>query len=193
MRAGQAWLALLCLLAGVMPSSVIDIINTVPRQLFGAGLPQATAHGWLWLTPVSSATASYSAPLVVLLLTVIGALAAWGLHRGAVRRVRRCDPWDCGFAPPTPRMQYTATAFAQPIRRVFGLLFHIEESVAPREDGAVRHQLAIADRAWGLFYLPVARLVESAARRVVQLQSGNVRTYLGWTLATLLVLLWIIS
>lgn len=193
MRAGQAWLALLCLLAGVMPSSVIDIINTVPRQLFGAGLPQATAHGWLWLTPVSSATASYSAPLVVLLLIVIGALAVWGLHRGAVRRVRRCDPWDCGFAPPTSRMQYTATAFAQPIRRVFGLLFHIEESVAPREDGAVRHQLAIADRAWGLFYLPVARLVESAARRVVQLQSGNVRTYLGWTLATLLVLLWIIS
>lgn len=193
MRAGQAWLAGLCLLAGVLPSPVIDVINSIPRQLFGAGLPQATAHGWLWLTPVSPATASYSAPLVVLLLVVIGGLAVWGLHSGAVRRVRRCDPWDCGFAPPTPRMQYTATAFAQPIRRVFGLLFHIEESVTPREDGAPRHQLTVGDRAWGLFYLPVARAVESAARRVVQLQSGNVRTYLGWTLATLLVLLWIIS
>jgi hypothetical protein len=37
------------------------------------------------------------------------------------------------------------------------------------------------------------RAVESASRRVVRLQSGNVRVYLGWTLATLVVLLWIIS
>ncbi len=51
-------------------------------------------------------------------------------RRGAPRcaAVRPCDAWDCGFAPPNPRMQYTATAFAQPIRRVFGLLFRIEEA-----------------------------------------------------------------
>jgi hypothetical protein len=36
-------------------------------------------------------------------------------------------------------------------------------------------------------------VVETAARRVVRLQSGNIRVYLGWTLSTLLVLLWIIS
>jgi hypothetical protein len=115
------------------------------------------------------------------------------LHRGAVRRVRHCDAWDCGFAPPTTRMQYTATAFAQPIRRVFGLLFHIEESVGRREDGAPRYHLSVGDRAWDLLYVPVMLAVDSAARRVVRLQSGNVRVYLGWTLATLLVLLWIIS
>jgi hydrogenase-4 component B len=186
-------LALLCLLLGVLPTGVIQFIDAIPRQLFGGALPQATAHGWLWLTPVSSATASYSAPLVVVLLAAIALLAVWGLRRSAVRRVRRCDAWDCGFAPPTPRMQYTATAFAQPARRVFGLLFRVDESVAPREDGALRYGLRVSDRTWRLFYVPVARLVEAAARRVVRLQSGNVRVYLGWTLATLLVLLWIIS
>jgi hydrogenase-4 component B len=36
-------------------------------------------------------------------------------------------------------------------------------------------------------------VVETAARRVARLQSGNIRVYLGWTLSTLLVLLWIIS
>jgi hypothetical protein len=131
--------------------------------------------------------------MVVVLLALLAALALWSLRRGAVRRVRRCDPWDCGFVPPTPRMQYTATAFAQPIRRVFGLLFNIEESVGRREDGTLRYQINIGDRAWGLFYAPVMRAVESASRRVVRLQSGNVRVYLGWTLATLVVLLWIIS
>jgi hydrogenase-4 component B len=193
MRAGQGLLAAMCLLLGIVPTSVIDLIDVVPQQILGAGLPQATDQGWLWLTPVSSGTASYSAPLLVVLLCLGAAAAAWTLRRGAVRRVRRCDAWDCGFAPPTARMQYTATAFAQPIRRVFGLLFHIEESVDRREGGEARHHLNVRDRAWGLLYLPVARAVESAARRVVRLQSGNIRVYLGWTLSTLLVLLWIIS
>jgi hydrogenase-4 component B len=190
MRAGQGLLALLCLLLGILPTWVIGVINAVPLQLFGGGLPRAAAHGWLWLTPVSSDTASYSAPLVVLLLVAIGTLAVWVLRRGTVRR---CDPWDCGFAPPTARMQYSATAFAQPIRRVFSLLFKVEESVTAREDGKPRYQLSVGDRAWGLLYLPAARAVEASARKVVRLQSGNVRLYLGWTLATLVVLLWIIS
>ena len=57
----------------------------------------------------------------------------------------------------------------------------------------MRYHLAVRDRAWGLFYVPVAQAVEAAARRVARLQSGNIRVYLGWTLSTLLVLLWIIS
>jgi hydrogenase-4 component B len=193
MRAGQGLLAVLCLVLGVFPTWTIEAINSVPRNVLGAGLPQATAHGWLWLTPVAPATASYSAPLVVVLLATLAALALWGVRRGAVRRVRRCDAWDCGFAPPTARMQYTATAFSQPIRRVFGLLFHVEEATVRREDGVSHYELRVGDRTWGLCYLPVAGLVEAAARRVVRLQSGNVRIYLGWTLATLVVLLWIIS
>ena len=193
MRAGQGLLAVFCLLLGVLPTPVISLLRAVPEQILGAGLPQASAHGWLWLNPLAAETASYSAPLVVVLLVVLAALTAWAWRRGAVHRVRRSDPWDCGFAPPTPRMQYTASAFAQPIRRVFGLLFHIEEGVHRREDGASTYRLNVVDRAWGLFYLPVTRVVESSARRVVRLQAGNVRIYLGWTLGTLLVVLWILS
>jgi hypothetical protein len=198
MLAGQGLLAVLCLALGVLPTWVIGLIDAVPRQVLGDGLPQAGAYGWLWLTPVSPQTASYSGPLVVLMLAGIGLTAFWGLNHlwakgAAVRWVHRGDAWDCGFAPPSPRMQYTATSFAQPIRRVFGLLFQIEESVTIQEDGSTRHRLRIRDRFWGLLYLPIARAVESSARRVVRLQSGNVRVYLGWTLATLVGLLWIIT
>lgn len=192
MRLGQGLLAALCLLLGVLPTMFIDLINVVPQQLLGQGLTQATAKGWLWLTPVSSATASYGAPMVAIVLCIALGLGLWLLGRG-IRRVRRCDPWDCGFAVPTYNMQYTATAFTQPIRRVFGLLFHIDEDVERQEDGSLRHRLHVSDRAWGIFYQPVARVVEMAARRVVQLQSGNVRIYLGWSFITLLILLWIIE
>ncbi len=193
MRAGQGVLAVLCIVLGVFPTTVVALLENVPRQLLGTGLPEATVHGWLWLTPVAEGAASYSAPLVVLTLAVLGALTVWVWRRGAVRRVRRGDPWDCGFASPDARMQYTATAFAQPIRRVFGLLFHIDEGVEVQDGGRRRYRLHLEDRAWGLFYLPVLAAVEAAARRVVGLQSGNVRVYLGTTLLTLLVLLWIVS
>lgn len=193
MRVGQGVLAVLCVLLGLLPTGVLALLDAVPRQLIGAGLPIPSGQDWLWLAPLSAASASYSAPLVAVLLALGLGLVGWGLGLGAVRRVRRCDPWDCGLAPPTPRMQYTATAFAQPVRRVFALLFRIEETQIPREDGVIRHQLKLGDRSWEALYLPVARLVDSAARRVVRLQSGNVRVYLGWTLVTLLVLLWIVS
>jgi hydrogenase-4 component B len=191
MRSAQGILAVCCLLFGILPTSVIQLMNTIPEQLLGQGLVQATSQGWLWLTPISADTASYGAPIVL-----IGLLAAWWLsslllRRGSVREVRRCDAWDCGFSPPNARMQYTATAFAQPIRRVFGLLFHIDERIE-REAG-IRHRLRVTDRAWGLFYEPIAKTVQAAARRVALIQSGNVRVYLGWSLGTLLVLLWLIS
>jgi hydrogenase-4 component B len=192
MRAGQGLLAALCLVLGVFPTWSIGIIDAVPRQLLGAGLPQAAAHGWLWLTPISPQTASYGAPLVTVALAVALALGFWLFGRG-IRRARRCDAWDCGFAPPTPSMQYTATAFAQPIRRVFAMLFRIEESVTLQDDGKLRHVVQVTDRTWNLFYLPIARVIEVAARHITRLQSGHVRTYLGWSLATLLVLLWIIA
>lgn len=195
MRAGQAILAVLCLVLGLMPSAVIGALNAIPGQLLGYALsPEAYSHWWsLDLAVATRTSASYSAPLVAVLLALIVAAAIWALHRGSVRRVRRCDAWDCGFAPPNSRMQYTATAFAQPIRRVFSPLFLVDEGVAPRADGSQRYQLTIGDRSWGLVYLPVVRWVEAASRRLVRLHSGNVRIYLGWTLATLLVLLWIIS
>ena len=161
-------------------------------KLLGYNLSNATAHGWMWLTPISAQTASYGAPMVAISLAVALGLGLYLLGR-TIWRVKRCAAWDCGFAPPTPNMQYTATGFAQPIRRVFGLLFHIEQAVETQADGRLRYRLAIGDRAWALFYLPVAHAVETAARRVVKLQSGNVRVYLGWSLATLLVLLWIMA
>lgn len=191
MRLGQAILALLCLMFGILPTHVIELLNTVPQQVLGHSLVQATAHGWLWLTPVSSDTASYGAPLIALILLTILVLGLWLLGRG-IRRVRRCDTWDCGFAPPTPAMQYTASAFDQPFRRVFGILFQIREGVEKQEDGRQRHHLYVEDRLWNILYVPVAHAVERTSRFVVRLQSGNVRIYLGWSLATLLVLLWII-
>ena len=193
MRIGQGLLAVLCLVFGVMATYIVDLLSIIPQQLLGNGLPQATAHGWLWLTPIAAETASYSAPLVVVLIIVLMGLTAWVWHRTTVQRVRRSDPWDCGFTSPSPRMQYTASAFAQPIRRVFGLVFQVKEGVSQDKDGQKSYSLKVIDRFWGLLYVPVIKAVELSSKFVVRIKVGNVRVYLGWTLITLLGVLWILS
>lgn len=193
MKASQSMLALLCLFFGVLPTFTIEVINHIPQLLLGHQLNQATAHGWLWLTPISENVASYSAPLVLIGLILAWSFAAWWMKKGKVKTIKKCEPWDCGFSTPNARMQYTATAFAMPIRRVFGLLFNIHESVVKDAEGNIKHELHVEDKAWNWFYAPLGRITISTGRLMGKLQTGSIRNYLGWTLATLVVLLWVIS
>lgn len=192
MRVGQALLAGACMLLGIFPFIVLDEISRVTDQIVDARLPDSH-QGWLWLTPLSPETASYGALWVACLLLLVGVATAAIVQPSMARRVRRRDPWGCGFAPPTARMQYTATAFAQPLRRVFGIVFRIDERVDEDAAGQAQYHLSIVDRIWAAVYLPIATLIDSASRRILVLQSGNVRAYLSWTLATLIVLLWVVS
>jgi hydrogenase-4 component B len=60
-RAGLLWLAGLTLALGVLPSTVIGIIDAATAQLLGTGLPNAwrSTAGWL-LAPITPERASYS-------------------------------------------------------------------------------------------------------------------------------------
>jgi len=199
MLAGMGLLAVLCLALGVLPTLVIDTLAPVTQLLVGQTLPSATAQGWLWLTPLSPAVASYSAPSVVAAIALVFALGYVLLKRRAAP-ARRAHAWDCGFGALTTRMQYTSTAFSQPIRRVFAPAWKIEEPIeVRREPGplgrahSLRHQLHVHDWSWLKGYLPIGRLVLGAARRIGHIQTGNIHTYLLYSFVTLLVFLWIIS
>ena len=194
MRAALGLLAVLCLLLGVLPTPVIQWIEGIPRELLGTGLPHATQHGWLWLTPVSPATASYAPLWLALGLALAWGLTALLLRRGAVRKITRGNAWDCGFGTRNARTQYTATAFSQPFGRVFGMLFQVDAGLREDEGGGTPRYLSqVSDHFWGWLYAPVARATLLGGRLASHLQSGHLRHYLGWTLATLLLLLWMIS
>ncbi|MHB8550532.1 MAG: proton-conducting transporter transmembrane domain-containing protein, partial [Acidiferrobacterales bacterium] len=197
MLAGMGLLALLCVVLGVVPTLVIRLIDPITRGLLQLSPAGATARGWLWLTPISPQVASYSAPLVVVAMAVTFLAGYLLLHRRA-RIARRGQPWDCGFGGLNARMQYTSTAFAQPIRRVFAPVWQIDEHIdtvrvsATRVTG-LRHHLHIGDWSWSAVYLPIGRLVLAAARRVGRIQTGSIRIYLAYSFFTLLLLLWLIS
>src|SRR5437660_43007 len=64
-----------------------------------------------------------SPALIALLLAAIG-FGTWLIVRSVHRRpFRVSDTWGCGRIAQTPRMEYTASAFAEPLRRVFAELY----------------------------------------------------------------------
>ena len=197
MNTAQAILAAACLLLGIFPSHVVMVIEQVPQNLLGKGLPSAYAEGWIWLTPISAATASYAAPLVLISIIAVFGLSYILLH---VKHDnwRLSPPWDCGFGPLSNRMQYTSTAFAQPLRRIFSPLWQTEEKIEETQNATLQrthlyYQLQLLDRSWATLYQPIAQGVMSVARRLAYIQTGNIRTYLAYSFFTLLILLWLIT
>jgi formate hydrogenlyase subunit 3/multisubunit Na+/H+ antiporter MnhD subunit len=190
-RYGMAWLAAVCFVLGLFPSSLLLVLNRVTVSLTGQGLSeQALAgSGWLWLVPTAAEQASYS-PLIFLVMivavTLLGFLVVRRVYHG---RARLADPWDCGYPEQTARMQDTADAFGQPIRHVFGPLYRMERRLPGPEDTEPRYVLKIEDRHWYWLYLPVARAAEFVSSKIALLQQGRISIYLLYSFLTLIALL----
>jgi len=150
---------------------------------------EAMAGGWLWLAPTSSAQASYS-PVVFLLVIA----AVFGLTYLVVRqvyhgRLRRSDPWDCGFPEQTSRMEDTADGFGQPIRQVFAPVFLIHREIPRADDVQPVFKQSVQDRHWHWLYWPIARFTEFLSGHAGKLQQGRISVYLLYSFLTLIALL----
>lgn len=200
MLAASALLAGLCVLFGIFPNGVIGVLNGVAARILGHTLPENSVTAWLWLAPVSPGNASYSAPWILVGVLVAAGISFRYLRRNPATVMRRADSWDCGFGGLTPRMQYTGTAFTMPIRRIFAKVWLVDETIEKnyregmnQEVESMTYHLHVQDPSWPRLYQPIERSVNKAAKRVGRIQTGNIRTYLGYSLGTLIVMLWVIS
>ncbi len=189
-KVGLVWLALITLLLGVMPSTVILRIDAVTRQLLGTGLTdRMREHGWWMLAPISPERASYQ-PMVFLAVIAASVLLGRWLVRWAYHgRVRRSQAWDCGYFFQGPRAQDTAEGFSQPIRRIFEPMFRMERHFPTIRDEKPYYSVKVEDHFWYWLYLPVARLATWISGLIVSLQGGRIAIYLLYSFLTLIVLL----
>jgi formate hydrogenlyase subunit 3/multisubunit Na+/H+ antiporter MnhD subunit len=190
-------LAALCLLAGVLPGFVIDALTPLSEALVNGRMPVQAPIPWLAIVPINESRSSYDGMLLFLFITVSALLAASAIHRLASRRLRRAPAWDCGFPVPTPVTQYSATSFAQPIRRVFGTVFFAaRERVSmppPGDTGAASLTVSLRDLVWDELYAPIARGVMAAADRLNILQFLTIRRYLSVVFILLVLLLLVLA
>ncbi|MDX8401072.1 MAG: hydrogenase 4 subunit B [Mariprofundaceae bacterium] len=193
MKAGMAIPAICCLLLGLLPVWFIPLLNAVPASLLDASL-NVQAHGWLWLTPVDASRASYSAPVALAGMLTLGGLAFWWLHpRGT--SIRRGVLWSCGHPHLHARMQYNATSFSQPLRRIVAAIYrpdehsHAERPAHKLITRQVRHVVHVADPAARHIYQPLGRAILALARGVQREHQRGIHAWLAWTFATILLLL----
>jgi formate hydrogenlyase subunit 3/multisubunit Na+/H+ antiporter MnhD subunit len=190
-------LAGLCLFAGVFPGLVIDALAPVTTALVGERMPEQADIPWLSIVPIADAQSSYNGLLVFMFIAFAASSAAFVIHRFASKALRRAPAWDCGFPESSPRTQYTAGSFVQPIRRVFGtLVFRAREEVdmpLPGDPRPARLHLQLRELVWDVLYLPIAGAVEATATRLNHFQFLTIRQYLGLVFLALVTLLLVLA
>lgn len=195
--AAMLGLAGLCVLAGVLPGLVIDVLAPAAAGLVGAAMPPQSGLAWLSIVPIAESRSSYNGLLVLVFIAVSALGTAVVVHRLAGGTVRRAPAWDCGSPNADPATQYTASSFAQPIRRVFaGAIFTVRESVEmppPGDLSPARFRLDLSDPIWDRGYLGLASLVGRAADFANRLQTLTIRQYLSLVFLSLVALLVVLA
>ena len=127
-------------------------------------------------------------------LLLVAFLAAMGLAAAAwTRRATRTTTWDCGYASGSPRIQYTASSFAQMLVGMFrwailpdehrpslaGLFPSAGERFESHAPDPVLDRLLLPGLTRGRSFLGLARVI----------QAGRIQAYLLYIVVTLVVLL----
>jgi hydrogenase-4 component B len=128
--------------------------------------------------------------LALLTAVALVALARRSLLHG--RAVTAAPTWGCGYAAPSPRMQYTASSFAQPLVDLFRPVLRSEAS-GTLPSGAFPAPASFAsatpDPAERRLYRPLFAGIAALFGRMRWVQQGRIQLYLLYLVATLLVLL----
>ena len=199
MRLGMALLALACVGLGVAPFAVVPVLGTILAGL--GGLPDTRAEFTMNVflqTP--SAFGQMSPTLMALgLLLLLGLVPSvlWLLRLNRQRRLS--DSWGCGRVGQTARMEYTATAFAEPLKRVFAEIyrpmkeltvdFHPESKYFVQ---SIEYRSEITPWFDQALYRPFLQSATFVAQQVRRLQAGSLHLYLLY-IAIVLILLLIVA
>ena len=187
---------------GILAASCIGVGLAAP-WIVGAVAPILVLTTGMPRTPMTDGLAVVSGALGkatlggLLLITAVGLLALLRRRLLRDRSVETAGTWDCGYARPTTRMQYTASSFAQPIVEAFkGLLgtrTRVVLSSSPFPDTA-SFSSETPDPWLERFYRPAFSGIGVLASKLRWMQHGNIHLYVLYiALALLAMLVWMMG
>ncbi len=197
MRMGMGVLALLCIMLGLAPMFVVPLLDRITGPLTGVSISDKVLalDGWA-LAPVNVQFSSVSPPVLGAMLIACGLLGLFLAFVFGGRLVKRSyKTWGCGINL-SPRMEYTATGFVQPIKRVFSTVYRptvkletefLEESRYFAKQR--RFEFHIEPVFQTYLYDPLVRVFVGMADRLRILQAGSLHLYLAYIFVTLVALL----
>ena len=196
MQCGMGLLAVACIGLGVAAFAVVPVLGRVLAGL--GGMPDTRAEFTLNLFLQTPSTFGQMSPtlMAVGLLLLLGIVPAvlWLLRLN--RRYRLSDSWGCGRVGQTARMEYTAAAFAEPLKRVFAEIYRpMKELTVDFHPGSKYFVQSIEYRneitPWfdQSLYRPFLQSATFVAQQVRRLQAGSLHLYLLYIAMVLTVLL----
>ncbi len=187
MLAAMLVLAALCAAIGLMGPLVVYAMTPLVAEACGM-TPERAA---VLLLPARNALGGLAGPAAV----VAGFTALLLCVRAALlskRRVERSVTWDCGYVKPTPRMQYTASSFAQPLLSMFKAILspHVtREGPSGFFPPEARYMTHTKDALEWRVIRPAFKALERIFSGVRAFQHGSLQLYVLSIAATLLILL----
>lgn len=194
MKWGMGILAGSCFLFACSAPWMVGMLRNIPESLMGS-VPSGmfARKAFLW----SPSGVSQISPLgigLVLLLVIPFTMVAIRLILG--KQPLRLGPnWDCGLPGLSPRMQYTATGYSKPLRRIFSFLYQPTRRVELEDEGheilrtAERFESKISHIFDDWIYKPASNLISTLSQKAKQIQTGHIQLYLAYIFITLILLL----
>jgi hydrogenase-4 component B len=193
MIAAMAIPAATCVALGVAPTMVIPPLSRIVSDL---GQPAGSLSAGLALSVPLVASRMWGAGIALLVFAVGLGAAAAVRFTGRARVVRIGAAWNCGRIAQSARSEYTAAAFAEPLKRIFTGFYRPTQEVTVDVHPASRYFVrAIRLRAdlvpWmeQIVYEPLLRAIGAIASRMGRFHSGSIHFSLALLPGALLMLL----
>ena len=187
MKLSMVILAALCVVLGVLSPLVLKSATNVIKEI--TSLPLDVVQ-----TELKGASTILTYIVTVILIfsgvAVFSIILRNRLLRG--RSVRQAVTWDCGYAMPESRMQYTATSFAQPLTNLFRFLLHTHKEVSspkgvfPEKSALETETADISER---YLFAPAFKWIRLLFSKFRWLQHGRLQVYVLYIAMTLWILL----
>ena len=192
--AGPALLAVACVALGVGAPLVLTLLDRVARATTGLDIHARLLVPKLTVIPGYTGFSGFSPTYLAVFLVCIAAVPVLIFLAGRPRGATRKAPvWDGGILSFSPRMQYTATTYANPTRVTFDEFYRPEHHVERASDdpagrsGPVHYRYRVMPIFERYLYVPLVRAVQWLADLVRPIQSGDVNLYLLYILVVVII------
>ena len=189
MKAPMVLLTFLCFFIGVCPILFIrPLMAVLASLLLPFGFELFTLEEAL-----SNVTPLLIHIMAFFFIFLFFFLILWMLKKRLLshQKIETSLTWDCGYAFPSPKMQYTSSSFAQPLTTLFSFL--LGRRSLPSLTSYFPHQSSFhsftTDFFKEKFYHPLFTKIEKPLFYLRRFQYGRIQLYIFYILATLLVLL----
>jgi formate hydrogenlyase subunit 3/multisubunit Na+/H+ antiporter MnhD subunit len=197
MLAAMIVVAVICVVLALAPAAVAAVVTRVVAVI-PTGRTATPAVDFAAVIRLPGLGSSIAPGLLAAAFVAALLAAAVAMRWRARRRPPSAELplWACGAEDLTPRMQYTATSFAEPLQRVFNDVLRPASDVDVTHHSESRYMVSaityrnrITDALEIRLYHPIVTAVTRAAEVVRRAHNGSVHLYLAYGALGVLVVL----